>query len=126
MIVCLCAGLFIATGFSVWVLGLYLFRGNTPFEKLGTTLGAVILTYYCAAILIGPLAGLLLPLARAGRPGAALVGALTAVPLYAMVLITLEGIPSWTPRTAFVILVPALFVGVPVGLVCRRMFDGRL
>ena len=120
--VCLGYGLLIATGFSAWVVTVYLRSGNAPFEKVGTTLWAVILLYFCAAILIGPIVGLLLPLARTTRSGAALLGIVAAIPFYAMARITLEGFTSWTLGDALVILILALFVGVPVGLAYRRIF----
>ena len=41
--VCLGWGLLIATGFSAWVVTVYLRSGNAPFEKVGTTLWASIL-----------------------------------------------------------------------------------
>ncbi|MGH9242246.1 MAG: hypothetical protein ACRD3G_29720 [Vicinamibacterales bacterium] len=120
--VCLGYGLLIATGFSVWVFVLYLRRGGAPFEKIETTPLAVMLLYFCAAILVSPIVGLLLPVARAGRSGAALVGTVAAIPFYAMARITLEGFTSWTLGDALVILILALFVGVTVGLAYRRIF----
>jgi|RhiMethySRZTD1v2_1073278.scaffolds.fasta_scaffold1413962_1 hypothetical protein len=126
VIVCLWWGLFIATGFSVWVVGLYLRRGAAPFEKLGTTLWAVILLYFCAAIVVGPFVGLLLPLARANAAGAALVGTVTAIPIYGMAAVMLEGFRGWTLSKALALLVIALLFGVPVGLAYRRMFSDQL
>ena len=85
-------------------------------------MGAVVLLYFAAAILLGPLVGLLLPLARRGRVGAALVGTIAAFALYAMTLVTLEGFAWWTPRAALLLLGFASFLGVPVGLAYRRIF----
>ena len=126
VLVCLCVALLIAAAFSGWALASYVFRGNTPFEKLETTLGAVILLYFAAAILVGPLVGLLLPLARAGGAGAALVGTIAAFALYSMTLVTLEGFTWWTPRAALFVLGFALLVGTPVGLAYRRIFGDPL
>jgi len=126
VIVCLRVALFIAAAFSTWVLVLYLFRGNRPFERLETSLGAAILLYFTAAILLGPLVGLLLPLARTGDMGAALVGTIAAFALYTMALVALEGFMWWTPRAALFLLGFALLLGVPVGLAYRRMFGDRL
>ena len=122
MIVCAGAALFIATGFSAWVLALYVRRGDGPFGAVGTTPGAAILLYYSAAILIGPLVGLLLPLARASRLGGALVGATAALPLYAMVRIAREGLAPWTTAEIVGVVAAALLVGVPVGLAYRHIF----
>ena len=122
VIVCLRVALFIATAFSGWVLAAHLLRGNRTIEKLETTLGAVILLYFAAAILLGPLVGLLLPLARRGGMGAALVGTIAAFALYAMTLVTLEGFAWWTPRAALFLVGFALILGVPVGLAYRRIF----
>ena len=126
IVVCLGWGLLIAMGFSIWVLALYLRRGSAPFENVGTTLWAVILLYFCAAILVGPIVGLLLPLARTTRSGSALVGIVAAIPFYAMARITVEGFTSWARGEAFVILVLALLVGAPVGLAYRRIFGDPL
>ena len=123
VIVCLRVALFIATAFSCWVLAVHLMRGNRPFEKLETSLRAVVLLYFALAILLGPLVGLLLPLARRGQVGAALVGTIAAFALYAMTLVTLEGFAWLTPRAALFLLGVALFFGVPVGLAYRRIFD---
>lgn len=122
VIVCLRVALFIATAFSCWVLAVHLLRGNRTFERLETSLGVVVLLYFAAAILLGPLVGLLLPLARRGQVGAALVGTIGAFALYVMALVTLEGFAWLTLRAALLLLGFASFLGVPVGLAYRRIF----
>jgi hypothetical protein len=121
---CTSVALFIATAFSGWVLAVHFFRGDGPFERLGTSLGATVLLYFSAALVVGPVVGLLLPVARAGRAGAALTGTVAAVPLYAMGLVTLEGVRPLTLRDAVIVLLLAGLVGAPVGVVYRRMFGG--
>jgi len=118
--------LFIAICFSAWVVVLFFRRGNAPFERLGTTFGGAILLYFCAAIVIGPLVGLLLPLARAGRLGAALLGTVAAFALYGMAISTLHGFTSWTIGKALGLLALAMFAGAPMGLVYKRLFGARL
>jgi hypothetical protein len=122
MVVCVRLALFIATTFSAWVFVLYLTGGDDRFDRLGTSIGAVILLYFCAAILLGALVGILLPLARAGRLGAALVGTVTAAGLYAMALVALNEV-TWTLRDAVVILGLALLLGPVVGIAYRSIFS---
>ena len=126
VVLCLRIALVIATLFSAWVLAIYLFRGDLPSESLETTLARVILLYFCTAVLVGPLVGLLLPFARAGRLGAAIVGVVAGIGVYSMVSVAQAGIPLWTLDTALSILIPALLVGAPVGVVYRRIFGTAL
>ena len=123
MIVCAGAALFIATAFSAWVLTLYARRGSVPFDAVGTTPGAVILLYYCAAVVAGLLVGILLPLARANRWGAALVGIVAALPLYAMARVALEGFAPWTAVDTISVVGASTVVGSIVGLAYRHIFS---
>jgi hypothetical protein len=78
--------------------------------------------YFSTAILAGVLVGLLLPLARAGRFGAAVVGHVAAGTLAATIKIADKGFTGWSGEDLVDILVYGLLLGVPVGLAYRRIF----
>ena len=91
------AGAFMASLFSLYVLVLYLLRGNAPFEKLGVSLVGVVIAYCACGLSAGALAGVLWPLTRT-RLGATLVGFLSGFLVYAGVGVTMDGPPtSWEP-----------------------------
>ena len=118
-------GLLIATAFSAWVMLLFMLRGDAPFAKHGTSIAAVLGMYYTAAVIVGALVGVLLPLARAGRTGAALTGIVAGMALYGSVQFAFNGFSSWGPGDTFVVLFAGPLFGVPAGLAYRPIFrDG--
>jgi hypothetical protein len=106
---------------ALYVVALYLFRGAEPFAALGTTLTAVVLSYFVGAVLAGTVVGLLLPLVR-WPWGAALVGFAAAMPVYAVMRVLDQGFVPWTTTDTTVSLVFALLLGAPVGVIYRRLF----
>jgi uncharacterized membrane protein len=122
VLVSVSAAVAIAAMFSAYVLALHVFRGNEPFEQLETSVGKVILLYFSSAILVGLLVGLLLPFARSGQLGAALVGAVAAGALAAMTRVADAGFTGWGGRDVFVVVTYGLLLGIPVGLAYRRIF----
>jgi hypothetical protein len=74
-------GLFIATGFTVWITFVRLTAGTAPFERLHTTYSATVGLYYAGGLLGGTTVGLLWPLRR-WHWGSALLGMLGVFPLY--------------------------------------------
>ena len=91
-----------ATFGALYVLGLYLVRGEAPFERHGATVGATVLGYYGAGILAGGCLGVLWPLRRS-RDGAAVLGGIGGFLAYSAVSVMRAGIPlawreiEWTP-----------------------------
>jgi hypothetical protein len=49
-----------ATIYTLYVIGLYFFRGSVPFDAMRISLGAVILAYFAAGIVGGTIVGALL------------------------------------------------------------------
>jgi hypothetical protein len=111
----------IAAALCAYALLLYLVRGTAPFERHGTTLGAVMLTYAVGMALAGVIVGLLLPLAR-HRWGAPIVGAVAFVPFYAAVRVAMDGFAPWTGDDIFGVTLSSVLVGGLVGTAYRRMF----
>ena len=95
-------GLGMATLGALYVLVLYLVRGQAPFERHGATVWAIILSYYAAGIVAGGCLGVLWPLRRS-REGAAILGAVGGFVVYAAVGVMRAGAPpawreiEWTP-----------------------------
>jgi hypothetical protein len=78
-------GLTMATLYSIWVIVVYVTRGHGPFTAMGTSLGAVLLTYYTTGALGGLLVGALLPFART------FLGAVALGVLVGLLLLLLRG-----------------------------------
>ena len=89
-------GAIIATAFLLYVAGLYLLRGDGPFERLGTTVWATIGMYYILGLVAGPILGIVWPL-RSSRAGSGLVVGLGGLIVYVVGLMTQEGSPlNWS------------------------------
>lgn len=72
-------GMALATLYTAYVLALYLFRGNAPFEANEITLGAVIAAYFFGGIGGGIVVGLLFPLTT-WHAGSMFVGVVAGLP----------------------------------------------
>lgn len=118
----LVSGLALAAACSALVLLISLVTGSA---RLGSGDGvdvlALILAYFIGGASAGLVAGLLLPLARSAA-GAALVGALTALPLYGAMIVSQHGLRSVRADHAIGLGLAALFVGAPAGLIWREIF----
>jgi hypothetical protein len=109
-------GIGVACLLTLYVLVLYLFRGPAPFGVYGTTLLSTVWAYFVGGAAGGVVAGVLQPITRTAL-GAALVGFLTGVPVFWAVMISLHG--RGTSSDLVAILLGALFVGAPVGVIWR-------
>ena len=85
-------GATMATAFSLYALALYLVQGDAPFRRLETTLWAMVLMYYVAGLIAGPIMGIVWPL-RTSRAGSGLVAGLLAFIVYTVAWMTQEGSP---------------------------------
>ena len=101
-------GLVMATIFSLFVAGMAVLRGSTHYEQYNTTTFTIIKTYFAAGVLGGAVFGLLVPIARAGRFGAVLVGMAVGPFVYSAI-----GVASDGPSAFFSL--PAVVLGVTVG-----------
>ena len=109
-------GIGYAVFFSLIVLVIYLFRGTRAFDGYGTTLGAVLLAYFAGDLVGGTVLGLLRPLNR-WKCGAAFVGFVVALPVYAGIIVTFSGwFSSWGEREVFAAVGCALAVGPALGV----------
>jgi len=89
-------GAIIATAFLLYVAGLYLLRGDGPFERLGTTVWGTIGMYYMLGLVAGPILGIVWPL-RNSRAGSGLVVGLGGLIVYIVGLMTQQGSPlNWS------------------------------
>jgi hypothetical protein len=89
-------GAIMASAFSLYVISLYLMRGNAPFETLDTSLWASVLRYYVAGFVAGPIIGIVWPL-RVTRVGNGAVAGLGAFLVYTVAWMTQEGSPlKWS------------------------------
>src|SRR4051812_38050107 len=86
-------GCTMASMYALYAIGLYLFRGPTPFEAIGAGFGAVIAAYFGAGIMGGAVVGALFPLTRS-RIGATVVGVIAGFFVYLSLAIADSGLPS--------------------------------
>lgn len=84
------AGLFFACFYSLYVIGLYLIRGSTPFVANDTTFGQVVASYFGTGIVAGAVVGLLRPLLR-WRIGAVFVGIVAAFAVFVGIALLDQG-----------------------------------
>ena len=104
-------GLAFACIYSLYVCGLYLLEGPQPFERLHTTLGVVVLSYFAGGIAAGTIVGLLKPLARS-RPGAIIVGITAAFFVFLGIGIASDGLPTrWGEDSWLSVIICALLFG---------------
>lgn len=114
-------GLAIALLLCVYAAILYLLRGAESFVANDVTLGAAISVYIVGGVIAGAVVGVLLPITR-WRWGAALVGFLAAMPVFAIVRALLEGFRPWTSVDTIVMILWALTLGSSVGWIYWRIF----
>lgn len=107
--------------YSLWVVGLYLFRGSAPFENQGTTLLEVLAAYWFGGAVAGGLVGLLRPLVR-WRLGAALVGIVAGIPVGLGIVYAIMGISPWTGEHTFVLAWISVVAGSIAGIGLRAIF----
>src|SRR5271156_3860771 len=92
-------GVGIAGVLSVFVLLSYIVHGRASFDRLGTSVWAVILFYFAAAVVAGGLVGMLRPIATS-RGKYILVAVVAFVPVSMGVTVTLYGM-RWPPGWLF-------------------------
>lgn len=117
-------GLRFGLTFDVIALLIFLLAGRTEHEATGVTLPAVILLYTCGGLIAGSVVGGLLPATR-WRVGAALVGVISALPVAFLVRLTTEGPATWTREDTVALVLFALLIGAPTGIIYRRIFGTR-
>ncbi len=104
-------GIGLATFYSLYVVGLYLFRGTAPFEANETTLGAVVAVYYFGGATGGAIAGLLLPLTT-WRIGSTMVGMIAGLPVCFGVGFAIYGpLSQWDGSNLFGVIATAVLLG---------------
>jgi hypothetical protein len=108
--------------FSAWIVLVYLVGGPRTFNEIGTTVYAVLLSYYIAGVAGGTLVGLLLPLTRT-LVGQMLVGAMASLVVCSSAQTTLKGVIwHWDRSTLIVTTVIAVIIGMILGpLIAREL-----
>jgi hypothetical protein len=112
-------GIGMACILSLYVLVLYLFRGPAPFQAYGTTLLNTVWAYFVGGAAAGVVVGLLHPVTRTAW-GAALVGFVAGIPVYWAAMISLDR--HATSSGVVAVIIAALCVGAPVGLIWRKQW----
>ena len=121
-------GIGYAVFFSLIVLVIYLFRGTRAFDGYGATLGAVLLGYFAGGLVGGTVLGLLRPLNR-WKWGAAFVGFVVALPVYASAGVVVSGwYTQWVVEDVLTMVLCALLVGPALGVklwneACQERID---
>lgn len=117
-------GLGVATAFTLWVTFLRLRFGTAPFERLQASYSATVVVYYVGFALGGLIVGMLLPLRRSPA-GAALLGFLFMLPMYAGFLIVNVPRAEWlNPFWIVSTLAVSAVGGTLLGLWLRSEFTG--
>lgn len=109
-------GLRFAAVLVVWVIVIYLIRGDAEFAKINTTLGMTIVTYIgggWGGWAAGAILGLCRPLLRS-QLAAAAVGVLAAVPVIVIGKYAVDPGP-WDSADVFVVTILPLFYGLILG-----------
>lgn len=105
-------GVFVATGFTVWVTILRISQGTVPFDRVGTAYGDTVLFYYGSFAIGGMLAGVLWPVLHRWLVGWMLLGCIFVAPVY--VAFVIVGTSPAGPLSIWKI-VGVLFGAVVVG-----------
>ena len=108
-------GLFVATGLSAWVLLLRIQAGTPAFDRLDTTVTAVVVGYYLGGAVGGILIGLAWPLHR-WLIGYGLLGILGVFPFYLFAPGGRDNGPLLSLENLATALLGAFFVGGAVGV----------
>ncbi len=109
-------GVTMAGFYCVYVLALYLARGNTPFERVGYSLPTLMGLYVFGGVAGGAIVGVLLPLAK-WRLGASLIGALAGLPLGFALYLT-SG--DYSTTSLALSLVTVTLIGGMIGMLVPR------
>jgi len=112
-------GLGIAAVLAAWATGVFMFGGGIAFEQRGVSIVRVVLAYFAGGVVGGSAIGAALPFAKHGVV-AAVLGAVTVAPIGAVVFGSLEW--PWTSFHTVVLTLFCLILGVPAGLIWRRIF----
>jgi len=116
-------GLGIAACYCVWVIGIYLIRGDEPFTRQGATLGKVLAVYVWGGALGGLIVGLLRPMAE-DEVGALVVGLLAGIPIAAGIVTCVVGWP-WSAKERHIFPMWVLIVGAVVGFLLSKKAEER-
>lgn len=110
-------GLFIATGFTLWVTLIRVTRGTAPFDATHASYSRTVLFYYVGLSIGGTIAGALWSLLLRWAVGWMVMGFLLVAPGYALFMINnREGLARWPGWTLVGTFVGAFVVGGGVGL----------
>jgi hypothetical protein len=106
--------------YSAYVVGLWVFRGDAPFEHNNTTLGAVLLAYWGSGVLVGAMVGILLPFGVTWY-GAAVLGVLGAYPTLYLILVGMQPRSEWFTSVPLMALLGSTIVGPMCGIGLWRL-----
>lgn len=106
-------GIAVALLFSAWATAYYVLRPTATADHLRVGLAELILVYLLAGVIGGVMFGMAVPLHR-WRAGSALLGFLTALPLYLGASLVVIPQPEWIRAMITGVLLAAL-IGAPVG-----------
>jgi hypothetical protein len=106
-----------AVAYTLFVCVVALVGGTAPFREDGVSLGQIVGLYFVSGILVGGVVGIMRPL-TGRRLGAAFVGFVAALPLFAVMLTTQRHDPlAWGRSDYLFIVIMAAVAGPPAGLI---------
>jgi hypothetical protein len=113
--------LIMATLYSAYVLLLFLVSGSAPFDNHGTTVQAVVLTYYVVGAAGGLVVGVMLPLTRSwlGGIGVGIVAAF--IVFFGFYVITEGPFWRWEQEVWLSLGIAAAIFGVAGSLIMRKL-----
>jgi len=107
--------------FIAYAAVIFILRGSASAEGRVPSFAGVATIYLFGGIAAGSIVGMLLPLTRWAL-GAAAVGVIAAVPVYIFVRLVKEGFGDWATEDMVATLFLSLLVGVPTGIIYRKIF----
>lgn len=116
----LLGGIFAAL-YSAYAIGLFVVLGSAPFERNGTTLGVVLISYVACGLAAGAVFGASYRLRRQ-FVGQFVVGVILAMIVFFGISIAADGVKSaFTPRSLTQVLALGVFFGVSCTIAVRRL-----
>lgn len=104
----------------LYVLGVFLVRGNRPFERHQTSLGEMLLAYMGWALLSGGVIGILWPIGRS-KWGKALVGTAVSILFYGASWMAVSGFRISAVELVLLLVVSTV-LGTALGHTAHRTF----
>jgi hypothetical protein len=100
-------GLFVGVCLCVWVTGIRIISGPSPFRRVGTTYSAALVAYLLGCTVSGVLIGCMQPIARSAV-GKAVAGSVAVVPFWVAIALTTSLTDSLDSRIELALVLSAI------------------